>query len=327
MFTQLEELFTAALGIEKPWSIKSLNFNSEEKKLDIFIDFDRGSVFDYKDPETQEVDAYKAYDKIDKTWKHLNFFEHECYLHAKVPRVVPKSGGIKMVFPPWVGNVYGFTLLFESLILNLSKNMPVHQVAKLLKTTDHKVWHVLECYTEKAIALADNSNVQAIGMDETSVKKGHNYITLFVDMNQKKTIFVTEGKDHKTVTDFADMLEGSHGNRENIIDVSCDMSPAFIKGVTTELPNAEITFDKFHIIKKINEAVDSIRKEEVKTQIILKSKKSIVLKNNENLTPKQRIDLESISKLNLKTIRALHIRENFQKNSIRKTRLLSKLGG
>jgi len=173
---------------------------------------------------------------------------------------------------------------------------------------------MLERYVKKALANNDDSQLKAVGMDETSKRKNHDYITLFVDLEKRRTIFITEGKDHETVKAFADDLKEHKGNPENITDVSCDMSPAFIKGVTDYLPNADITFDRFHIMKILNVAVDQVRKQEAITQSILKGHKYIFLKNEPNLTTKQReIRQElSISKLNLKSIKALHIRENFQ---------------
>lgn len=309
---QLEALFTEALGIKAPWKITSLAFDSVAKKLDIQVDFERGTTFEYEDPDTGEKEDCKAYDTVDKTWRHLNFFEHECYLHARVPRVKPKGGGTKMILPPWSGYVNGFTLLFEALIMQLGRNMPIDQLARALNISNHRIWHVMDCYVEIALDRGDHSEVKAIGTDETSVKKGHNYISLFVDLTKKKTIYVTEGKDHTTVTRFVEDFELHGGTRENIKDVSCDMSPAFIKGIELELPDAHITFDKFHILKKINEAVDEIRREEARNNPILKGTRYTFLKNERNLTAKQREQKESLSRLNLKTMRALHIRENFQ---------------
>ena len=173
---------------------------------------------------------------------------------------------------------------------------------------------MLERYVTKALANNDYSQLTAIGMDETSKRKGYDYITLFVDLAQRRTIFITEGKDQKTVKAFVSDLVVHNGKPENIKDVSCDMSPAFIRGVTDNLPNANITFDRFHIMKILNTAVDQVRKQEAVTQSILKGHKYIFLKNKYNLTTKQRSIRQelSISKLNLKSIRSLHIRENFQ---------------
>jgi transposase len=309
---QLEQLFTEALGIKAPWKIVSLRFDSDKKRLDIKVDFERGSAFEYEDPSTKEKSSYGAYDTVEKTWRHLNFFEHECYIHARVPRVKPTSGGIKLISPPWSGLAHGFTLLFEALILQLCKNMPVNQAGKILRISDHRLWHVLESYVYEVLTQADHSNVDTVGMDETSLKRGHNYITLFVDMMEKKTIFITEGKDHNTVCEFVKSLENSKGNGENIRNVSCDMSPAFIKGVKEKLPNAQITFDKFHVLKVINIAVDEVRRSEAKENPILKGSRYVFLKNESNLTKKQMKQKASLSQLNLKSMKALHLRENFQ---------------
>ncbi len=306
------ELFATALNIEAPFYIKEIDFNPELKRLDIHIDFKRGSVFPYiNDGMTEDC---KAFDTKEKQWRHLNFFEHECYLNVRTPRLKLSDGSVKLFKMPWQGQNSGFTLLFEALVLQLCKAMPVNQVSKLINESDDKLWRMLDKYVDTARELEDFSNIESVGMDETSQKKHHNYITLFVDLIKRKTIFITEGKSNDTVIKFVKDLEQHKGKAENIKDVSCDMSPAFIKGITENLTNAEITFDKFHILKIINDAVDKVRKTEAKGNDLLKNTKYLFLKNNANLTEKQSKKLKelSISKLNLKSIRALHIRENFQ---------------
>ncbi len=123
-------------------------------------------------------------------------------------------------------------------------------------------------------------------MDETSITKGHDYITLFVDLKEKRTVHINDGKGSETVVEFVRYLEDRKGNRHQIIDLSCDTSPAFIKGVNEQLPEAEGTFDKFHILKIINEGVDQVRREEAKENPLLKGARYIFLKNDSNLTAK-----------------------------------------
>ncbi len=94
-----EQLFETALGIKKPWKIVPLKFDSIARKLDINVDFERGASFEYEDPPGIQG-FYKAYDTIDKRWRHLNFFEYECYINARTPRIKPGSGGVK-IMPPW----------------------------------------------------------------------------------------------------------------------------------------------------------------------------------------------------------------------------------
>jgi len=305
-------LFEAALAIQSPWYVKDVQFDADCKRLDIYIDFKRGSSFLSTKPNFP--DTYKAKDTLNKTWRHLNFFEHECYLHCRTPRIDLGDNKTELISPPWAGVNSGFTLLFEALIIELCAHMPVHSVCQIIKEQDNKIWRLLEKYVDQALESEDYSHITAVGMDETSRTKGHNYIALFVDMLKGKTVHIAEGKDHKTVGSFVEALEAHNGDRNQIKNASCDMSPAFIKGVEKFLPEANITFDKFHIVKIINDAVDKVRREEVATHPILINARYSLLKNEKNLTKNQKDKLEELqlSKLNLKSIRALHIRENFQ---------------
>ena len=310
-----KELFQMALNVTGPWFVKDLKFDVESKRLDIYIDFKKGSTFNFFDKkEDREIVGLKAYDTSNKTWKHLNFFEHECYLHTRVPRVKLPNGKVKQIQTPWEGLSNGFTLLFEAFLLQLCQAMPVSKVAKITKTSDDKLWSMLEKYIDQTREYEDFQEISSIGLDETSRAKGHEYITLFVDLQQRRTIFITESKDNTTVKRFTEDFEAHNGKVDNIKNVSCDMSPAFIKGVKEYLPKAQITFDKFHILKIINEAVNNVRKQEVNTNKLLIGTKYIWLKNYKNLTVKQKETLASLtmSKMKSKTMRAYNIRQSFQ---------------
>lgn len=238
----------------------------------------------------------------------------KCPWGARVPRVKLKSGKVKKIATPWEGLSNGFTLLFEAFLLQLCQAMPVNKVATITNTSDDKLWSMLEKYIDQTREYEDFKEITSIGLDETSRAKGHEYITLFVDLMERRTIFITEGKDNTTVQRFAEDFETHNGKVDTIDNVSCDMSPAFIKGVKEYLPKAQITFDKFHILKIINEAVDKVRKQEVSTNKLLKGTKYIWLKNYNNLTLKQKETLESftMSNMNIKTMRAYNIRQSFQ---------------
>jgi len=305
-------LFEIALGIAPPWYVEKIVFNEAGKRLDIFVDFIKGTRFEYE--ESGEKGIYRVHDTVNKTWRHLNFFQYECYINGRIPRVKIDEKKARIIKAPWEGVSNGFTLLFEALLLQLCKNMPVQKVGKIANVSDDKLWTMLERYTDKTQKVSNYQGMSAIGMDETSRAKGHEYITLFVDLETKRTIFVTEGKDSKTVEKFAEDLKEHSISPEEITDVSCDMSAAFTKGVRENLPNAEITYDKFHIMKILNEAVDEVRKEESKEVQLLKGTKYIFLKNEWNLTAKESEKLKeiTISNLNLKTIKAYQLRGAFQ---------------
>jgi len=317
MFTK--NLFELALSIKDPWFVEKIDFREEEKILHIYINFRKGAKFDYQKTNKENngseiIKNLKVHDTVKKKWRHLNFFEHECYLHARVPRVKLPDGKVKLVKTPWEGLSNGFTLLFEALLMQLVSVMPVNKVSKLVKESDDKLWAMLHRYIEEARKLEDFSQVDKIGIDETSRAKRHKYISLFVDLSLRKTIYISEGKSSKTLKNFTKDLKEHKGDPNDINHVSIDMSPAFIKGVRENLPNAQITFDKFHITKLINEAIDEVRRNEVSQFDILKQSRYVFLKNEENLSVKQKVKFKEIllSKENLKTLRAYNLKLNFQ---------------
>jgi len=309
-----EQLFAAALMVSPPWFISDINFDPTKGRLDISIDFERGSSFHYESPTEKIAGDFKAYDTVEKTWRHLNFFQFECYLHAFVPRLDIGNGQARLITTPWEGKVPGFTLLMEAFILQFAKHMPVHQVGKLIKVSDGRIWRLLKHYVELARAQQDLSDLTHFGVDETAVLRGHKYVSLFVDLIGRKTVFVTEGKGAEVMKVFATEVIAKKGSPDNVQVISQDMSPAFQAGARDHFPKAKIVFDRFHIMKMINEALDTVRKAETRDNPVLKKSRMSLLKNEENLTKDQKAKLEEIKmqKVELKTARAWRMKCRFQ---------------
>ena len=143
------EIFTLALGVIDPWKITDTKMlSSPDKKgkleLHIYIDFLPGTSF--KCPTCGK--ECKAYDTKERVWRHMNFFQYKCYIHARVPRITCPDDGIKTVDVPWGREGSGFTLLMEGVILNLIRHMPVAAVAKEIDEHDTKLWRVIDHYVE-----------------------------------------------------------------------------------------------------------------------------------------------------------------------------------
>jgi transposase len=302
-------LLQLALGLTPPWTVTGSDFDAEARRLDIQIDFAAGSRFTCP---TCGAANCPAYDTERKTWRHLNFFQHQAYLTARVPRVRCETCGIKTVSVPWARPDSGFTLLFEAMVMTMVSAMPVKAVARMVGEHDTRLWRVVHHYVEQARARADASGVTQVAIDETAARRGHDYITLFVDIDQARVLFATEGRDATTIAAFADDLAAHGGDPETIGEVCIDMSPAFIKGVGESLPNAAITFDKFHAVKIINDAVDLVRRAEQKGQGLLRGTRYIWLRNPDTLSDRQKATLEALPTRHLKTARAYQIRLAFQ---------------
>ncbi len=318
-------LFTAALQLEYPWKVTNVEFlpdedNPAKMTLHITVGFEKGAkfIFFYEDgsiwsDEDGNPIECTAHDTVDRTWRHLNFFQYETYIHAKMPKVSDGQGHCPTVQAPWARKNSGFTLLFESWVLELAKHVPVAAIARLVGEHDGRLWRIIKHYVDEARKLKDYSTVASIGMDETS-RKGHNYITVVVDLKERNVIFATEGKDHTTVDTFVEDFKAHNGNPDNIRIVTCDMSLGFRKGIADNFPNSQTIIDKFHVIKHANEAVDAVRKAESKENPILKKTKYLWLKNEGNLTDKQLEWKQELMKASrhLKTGRAYAMRVELQ---------------
>lgn len=306
------QIFTLALGLQSPWYIEKIDLIKAKGqvfgRLDIFIDFKTGSKF--KNTEGKECCVH---DTHKRTWQHLNFFEHESYLHARVPRIIDAESGKTEVVPvPWARAESGFTLMFEALAMLMIENeMPVNKVAKTLRVVAHRLWRVFNHWITNAITQDNLKDVKQIGIDETSTKKGHSYVTVVADMENKRSIFVTEGKDASTIEKFAKTLEEKGGSKDKIETVCMDMSPAFISGVSDQLPQAQIVFDKFHLTALVNKALDETRQAERKGNDLLKRHKYTFLRTYAKLENKKQEELHELLFMFPKLGEAYRLRELF----------------
>jgi len=284
------KLFEAALGIVAPWSVASVAFDEAAKLLTVVIDFKPGSRFAVSGHEG----VHPVHDTVTKTYRHLSFFQHECDLQVRAPRVKLPNGSVRLVEPDFAGRLSGFTLLFEAMILMLAQQMPFAAVGRIVGESAHRVMAVCERYVEIALGLADFSAVTALAIDETSRARGHDYVTLAADAVERRVLFVTEGRDAATIKALAADLADHGCPPEQIESVSIDMSPAFIKGVSEELPNARITFDKFHVVWHAGVAVDKMRRIEQRTDTSLKGMRWSLLKDRSKLQPAAAADLDAL---------------------------------
>jgi transposase len=303
-------LFTVALGLHAPWAVADVAFDPTAGRIDFQVGFVPGSRFGcpHCGAEHQPV-----HDTQEREWRHLNFFQFEAYIHAKVPRVrCDRCAKTSQVPVPWARPQSGFTQLMEALIVTLCQAMTVRQVAQLLRVGDMRVWRTLDYYVDGARAQEDFSAVTSIGLDETAARRGHHYISLFHDLDAPRLLFACEGRKADVVAEFADDLEAHGGCGENIRNVCIDMSTSYRAGADAHLPWAAVTFDEFHVIQLVNKAVDEVRREEVKSTPGLKRSRYIWLKDTRTWSPRQHAQFVDLRHLNLKTHRAFRIKESLR---------------
>jgi len=285
------EIFQMALQLTEPWFVSGVNFKEEKnghKSLYIEIDFKKGYCFK----------EGSVYDSHDRTWRHLNFFEHECYLKCRVPRIKDAKGNVATLGVPWARAGSGFTLMFEAFSMALiEREMPVNKSADLLGEYPQRIWNIFKYWIGIAYQADDQSKVTQLGIDETSVRKGHSYVTVAADLATRRVIHVTPGKDQHTITRIKEHLQTKGVEPSQITDTCIDMSTGFIAGMCENFPDTAVTFDRFHVVKLLNEAMDQVRKTESHQHKILKGHKYTVLKSDNKMSARQKKEREDLIEL------------------------------
>ena len=304
------DIISLGLGLESPWEItgQQLDTSKIPHVLQLTIKAGRGSEF----PCPVCGNLCKAYDFKEMTWRHLNFFQHHCYITATVPRVRCDEHGVKQVTVPWARSGSKFTLLFEQTAMVLAREMPVLTTARILEMSDKRLWRIIHHYVNQAMAKIDLSELKAFSLDETKSRRGHRYVTVFIDLDRKDkpVVFATPGKGKATLAAFKKFLSSHKGKAENVVEVVSDMSSAFISGIKTHFSNAELTVDWFHVVQLFSKAVDEVRRKEAKETSMPKATKWATLKAAESkLTENQINALAELDALDLQTAEAWRIKE------------------
>ena len=213
---------------------------------------------------------------------------------------------------PWARSGSGFSQRLEAFVIALAREMPVKTIADLLEVGDDRIWRVLDHYVPAARKLEDFGAVAAVGIDETAARRGHNYITLFHDLEAGRLLFACEGRDAGTVKAFTGDLRDHGGDPDAVAAACIDMSRAYIAGVGRHLPNAAVTFDRFHVVQLANAALEEVRRAEVRAEPALKHSRWMWLKDKHSWTKRQIAQHHELSRMHLKTGRAFRMKETLR---------------
>jgi transposase len=301
------------LGVTPPWRLvgQRLDSSKQPHELHLEVAADRGSLF----PCPVCGKACKAHDFTEFTWRHLNFFQHHCYIIAKVPRTDCAEHGVLRIAVPWAREGSRFTLLFEHAALMLVREMPVLAAARIIEITDQRLWRIVTHYVGKAVERLDLGKLAAVGLDETAAKRGQNYVTVFIDVDRrdKPVVFVTPGSGKETVAGFKAFLTEHGGSPGHIVEVVCDMSGAFIAAIRENFENAAVTVDWFHVVQLFTKVVDEVRRAEAKRSKLPKALRWAVLKRADGrLTEAQVTALAELEASDLFTAIAWRIKEKLR---------------
>jgi transposase len=196
-------------------------------QLDLYLGFTRGARFGCPAKGCAHGDC-PVHDTVDKTWRHLDFFQYRALLHARLPRVRCPEHGVRQLSVPWARPGSEFTLLFEALVLSFAAAMPVSKVGAMTREHDTRIWRIVEHHVNAARDQLDCIEVRRVGMDETSAAKGQDYVSIFADLDARRVVFATEGRSADTVGRFAADLAEHGGDPAKVTDTSSGACSRFL---------------------------------------------------------------------------------------------------
>jgi len=251
-------LYAKILGLTAPWEVLDVEIRTAANEIHITVGVPEG--FQWFCPDCQ--DPLPIHDHRERTWRHLDTCQLQTFIHARVPRLSCKVHGVRQIQVPWAEDGSKFTVLFEALVIDWLQEASVSAVAFRLGISWEQAMGIMKRAVKRGQAREKSTVSRYLGIDETSERKGHEYLTIVSNLEESKVLFVgferkTETLDQFWETRTPEQLEG-------VVAVAMDMWPAYINSTMAHLPEAEtkIVFDKFHIAQHLSKAVDSVRKKE-----------------------------------------------------------------
>ncbi len=258
-------MFHQILALGESWRVSRVDYVEGEARVLIRVE-ETAALWGAEVCPHCDKKPVTGYDHApERRWRHLNVCQLQSEIVCSLPRGQCRScQKVYTVRAPWEGRSRGLTQEFEAFALTLMREMPVKKAGEILDETDQKLWRTLFAHVDAAWADLSWENVVWVGADEMNRKKGHNYLTVFVDLQAKRALLAVEGKDAGVWERFAEELGRHNGHPKAITQVAIDMSPAYIKGVRTHFGNAVVVYDKYHVVSQVGAAVEEVRRKETR---------------------------------------------------------------
>ena len=260
-----EQVFHRILLLGEEWRVSAVDYVEQASQVLIRVE-ETPKVWQAQSCPHCNARSVAGYDHApERRWRHLNVCQLESEIVCSLPRGQCKAcQKVYTVRAPWEGRSRGLTQEFEAFALTLMREMPVKKAGEILGETDQKLWRVLFAHVDAAWSELSWEDVVWVGADEMNRKKGHNYLTVFVDLVARRVLLAVEGKDATVWERFSEQLLQHNGHPKAITQIAIDMSPAYQKGVRENLGNAQVVFDKFHVVTQVVQAVEEVRRKETR---------------------------------------------------------------
>ena len=271
-----KDLYYEILGLKEPWEVEKVDLNLDQNEITIFLNYKsiKGLC-----PECEK--ECNIYDKrIIREWRHLDTCQLKSYIVASIPRIKCKEHKIKSINIPWSQTNSHFTSAFEMFTIDLLQaTFNQTRAAQILRISFSQINTIMKNAVKRGIHRREKENLEYIGIDEKSMKKGHKYMTIIYDLKKGKVLDLIKDRKEKSATKLMKSIQSNH-NCDSLKAVSMDMWKGFINASKQVFPMVDIVHDKFHIMKYLNDGVDKTRKRESKK---LSKENDMSLKNTKYL--------------------------------------------
>jgi transposase len=307
-------LFSRLLALETPWRVDRVALDPEEHLIDVWLTHRRNARFTCPECGTRSP----LYDHLpSRGWRHLDHGDCLTWLHARPPRVACREHGIRQILLPWAVPGGRLTIPFERHAIDVLLQADVLGAADLLRLSWDEAWNIMERAVARGQRAKKQRVIAQLGVDEKAVAKGHNYVTLVCDLDQSTVEYIADDRKKTSLDGYYRSL--SPEQLAGIEAVAMDMWEPFIESTVAYVPDgrSKIVYDRFHIMKHMTAAVDSVRKWEhrrlqAEGEETLKRTKYLWLYSEENLPESSREKFAALRALNLKTGRAWAIKESLR---------------
>jgi len=304
------DLYATILGITLPWKVSNVELDAKLEVVSVTVEPANASALAC--PECGA--SCPGYDTRHRRWRHLNTCQYQTLLIMDVPRVECPQHGVRQVKIPWGEEGSRFTALFEAVVIDWLKEAPTKAVARRLALTWDEVDGIMQRAVARGLTRRKPRDLYAIGVDETSFQKRHEYVTVVTDLLTSDVLHVA---DHRRTASLDEFYRAQ--TKERLADleiVAMDMSKAYISSTRKHVPDADkkIAFDRFHVAKVIGDALDKVRREEHRALLAvgdrtLTGTKHLLLRRGDALDVHQEGVVDLLRSIGLKTARAWAIKE------------------
>lgn len=303
------QLYSQILGITKPWQVTEVKVSLVNNEVEVYVEHQGNKL---TCPKCGQLCS--GYDKRQRRWRHLDTCQLKTLLVADVPRVECAEHGVVTLGVPWAEPGSGFTALFEALMIDWLKEASISAVAERFQLSWNAVDGIMQRAVKRGLSRRGELSPVQISVDETSYRKGHDYVTVVTDQERSSVLHVAQNRDVVSLIGFYDQLSAEQ--KAGIKSVCMDMWPAYIRATREALESADskIAFDRFHVAQYMGKGVDQVRRQEHRQRLKqgdgrMKGSKYQWLRHRSKMTWHQQREFSALRQSSLKTARAWAMKE------------------